>query len=68
VGVLVAVPRTKMILTAPGQWAKRLASIARVRILRGPVSCKDSATRWDGTLEQAPIPLTNGSGINWKRS
>ncbi len=33
---LLAIPKTKMILTVPGRWARRLASIASVRTLRGP--------------------------------
>ena len=36
VGALLAIPKTKMILTAPGRWANQLASIAPVRTLRGP--------------------------------
>ncbi len=33
---LLAIPNTKMILTVPGRWAKRLASVSSVRTLRAP--------------------------------
>jgi DNA-binding transcriptional LysR family regulator len=36
VAALLAIPKTKMILTLLGRWAKRLASITPVRTLRGP--------------------------------
>jgi DNA-binding transcriptional LysR family regulator len=36
VAALLAIPKTKMILTVPGRWARRLASITQVRTLRGP--------------------------------
>jgi DNA-binding transcriptional LysR family regulator len=36
VGALLAIPATRMILTVPGRWAKRLAPVAAVRALRAP--------------------------------
>jgi len=36
VAALLAIPRTRMILTVPGRWARRLAGAAKVRTLRAP--------------------------------
>jgi DNA-binding transcriptional LysR family regulator len=37
IAALLAIPKTRMILTVPARWAKRLASATSVRTLRAPI-------------------------------